>query len=73
MFLADYHTVNDTVCLTPFHADSLFKDYNPSACLSVTLYIKCQLDLYYMRHLDLLYQKLNSSYITNSDILMIHL
>lgn len=61
--------------MTPFHVESLLKDYIPSACVSVTLYIKKKnhLDLYYIRHSDILYLKLNSSYITDSDILMIHL
>ena len=34
---------------------------------------KNHLDFYYIRHSDLLYLKLNSSYITESDIVMIHL
>ena len=68
------NTVKDTVCMTPFHVESLLKDYNPSACVSMTLYIKKNhLDLYYIRHSDLLYLKLNSRYITESGILMIHL
>ena len=70
------NTVKRTLCMTPFHVKSLLKDYNPSASLSVTLYIKKKknhLDFYYIRHSDLLYLKLNSSYITESDIVMIHL
>lgn len=34
------NTVKDTVCMTPLHVESLLKDYNPSACVSMTLYIK---------------------------------
>ena len=26
--------------MTPFHVESLLKDYNSSACVSMTLYIK---------------------------------
>ena len=34
------NTVKDTLCMTPFHVKSLLKDYNPSASVSMTLYIK---------------------------------
>ena len=69
------NTVKDTLCMTPFHVKSLLKDYNPSASVSMTLYIKKKnhLDFYYLRPSDLLYLNLNSGYITESDILMIHL
>ena len=32
-------TVKDTLCMTPFHVESLLEDYNPSASVSMTLYI----------------------------------
>ena len=66
-------TVKDTLCMSPFHVESLLKDYNPSASVSMTLYIKKKKTLTSIRHSDFIYIKLNSSYITDSAILMIHL
>ena len=56
--VADHQTLfKDIVSMTAFHIDSLLKEYNPSAWVWMTLYIKCQLDLYYMRHLDSIHLK----------------
>lgn len=41
-------TVKCMVFMTLFHAD-----LNPSACVSMTLHVKCQLGLFYMENLDL--------------------